>query len=171
MRAIIFFLALALAAREARADETTRMLAQSGAWGAMAHSPSELARPDVCMAMNVSAKFMLRMDTTTFEIRLSDPSWSLPANALGTIKVQIGSYNHTFDSESLNSTVVTADVGSLFIVPLLDALGAGDVALVTVGKEQPRRVSLNGSAPVLNALRTCGGIPGTTKGGGSNPFE
>jgi hypothetical protein len=42
---------------------------------------------------------------------------------------------------------------------------------LTIGKDAPISVSLDGSTKALNAFRTCAGIGGGGTGGGSNPFQ
>ncbi len=166
-----FGIVLGVASTPTLANETMRSLAMSGDWGAMVDRPTELAPPDVCMAINPRAHFLLRQGDDQFELRVADETWSLPAHATGKLRVQSGAYDKSFDSEVLDATLVGATIDTDLIPALLDALSGGDYAMVTVGKEAPRKVSLSGTSKVLNAFRTCAGIAGSSAGGGSNPFK
>jgi len=108
-----------------------RALATGGDWAAMAHATSSLAATDVCMAMNLKSKFMLRIDDTSFEIRLSDPAWSLPVDATGTLVIKAGTYEQAFSSAVFSSTIITATVDPNDVSKLIDALGSADTGPVT----------------------------------------
>jgi len=155
----------------ARADEQMVPLAESGTWMALAHKPSMMDAPDMCGAMESTKHFILRADTSDTEIRISNDAWSLPADVSGNIEVKVGAIDDTFDITYNTDTVVGATVGPDQLVPLLDAIAKETFLTVIAGKAPSIRVPLGGSATALNAFRTCAGISGSAKGGGSNPFQ
>ena len=155
----------------AMADEQIRPLVASGDWIAFAHYPSMTARPDVCVAGNVSQGVSIRADPASVQFRVTNTSWSLPLNVEGVITVVAGPWSHTFEIDDNTDSMVNAPVPSDVVAPLFAAMDAASAMIVTVGKAKPVTVSLIGSTKATNAFRTCAGINSNSKAPGSNPFE
>lgn len=168
---LLVLVGTALIISRARADEQMIPLAESGTWMAFAHKPSIIEAPDMCGAVESTKHFILRADTSDTEIRISNDAWSLPADVTGNIEVKVGTIDDTFAITYNTDTVVGATVSPDQLVPLLDAIAQETFLTVIAGKAPLIRVPLGGSATALNAFRTCSGISGSAKGGGSNPFQ
>ncbi len=83
----------------AAADEQITPLAISGDWMAAAHRESITAAPDVCVAANMQSGFTFRAsERDGIEIRVTDKSWSLPANVQGGITVTVGDVRQNLGS-------------------------------------------------------------------------
>ena len=155
----------------ALADEQIVPLAESGDWVAMEHKPSMMEPPDVCIAENTGETVLLRDDGTTLEVRSVDASWSLPNGVQGSLAISVNSNSYSFDIEYNTDSMVSANVDADKVSALLDDMAKAASLKLTVGKDTPISVPLNGSTKALNAFRTCAGIGGGGSGGGSNPFQ
>ncbi|WP_148360583.1 hypothetical protein [Acidisphaera rubrifaciens] len=169
-RLLFVFAAIGLLAHQALADEDFRILAESGGWAASAHSSSELAPPDVCLVINFGTGIAFRTDMDGTQLRVLDKSWSLPADAEGTMSVDIGALHKSFPTRTATNDMVAATLTADEIVELLQAMDHTTKMVLTVGNTRPRTVSLVGSTKATNAYRTCAGLPGSAAGGGVNPF-
>jgi len=153
------------------ADEGMVPLAQSGDWIAFAHHESMTAPFDVCIAANVEGRLAFRSDFHGVQIRVTDQTWSLPANVQGSITITVGTFKHQFDINDNTNTMVNAEVPEDVLYPMFDQMEHSGVMFVTVGKSKPAPVSLTGSTKVTNAFRTCAGIKSNAPSPGSNPFN
>ena len=158
----------------AAADEQMRLLATSGRWIAVAHSPSMTATPDVCVVattLPTAEQFAIRADVASTEVRLFDEDWSLPAGLTGSLKIDVGAYHHEFNIDANTSTLVSTGVDHNELLLLFAAMDNAGSMSVTAGSAKPLVVSLAGSTKATNAFRTCAGIRSSGSGGGSNPFS
>jgi hypothetical protein len=166
-------LALGLA-RPALADETMVQLATGGDWMALAHRPSMVAAPDVCLAVYQSSSgnnIALRIDNHDVEFRVGNEDWSLPSGVAGTIKVAVGTW-YTFMDVAFNTNDrVDAMMSRDQLVGMVKVMDNAAAMMVTIGHAAPIPVSLNGSTKVTNALLTCAGIRNEAAPSGKNPFE
>jgi hypothetical protein len=170
--ALLLGLALiGLVTSPALADEQFVPLAESGDWVAMEHRPSMLDPPDVCLAANTKATVLLRDDGTTLEIRSTNQSWSLPNGVKGNLAIAVNNNSYSFDIDYNTDSMVSATVDPNKVSLLLDDMAKAASLKLTIGKDAPISVSLDGSTKALNAFRTCAGIGGGGSGGGSNPFQ
>jgi hypothetical protein len=171
MRIWCLIAALATAVTTAAyADEQTETTAESGAWAAVEHSPSETAAPDLCVAFNADSDVALRSDGLTTTFRVINKSWSLPDSITGSIELTIGTDTRSLEITANDSNMVEVTLEDADLPKLLDEMAKASSMDVKVGKDNPLAVSLAGSTIVLNSFRTCAGIGGTAGGGGSNPF-
>jgi hypothetical protein len=156
------------------ADENIVPLAENGSWNAMAHHPSMLAPPDVCVAtsqVNESQNFIFRASVTGNEIRLVDRRWTLPTGVEGTIKIAVGAWTGAFDVSANTADMVDAEISKEDLLAMLTAMDKSSTMTVIIGKTKPIGVSLSGSTTVTNAFLTCAGIKGGVKAPGANPFQ
>lgn len=153
------------------ANEEMVPLAVSGTWIAMAHQPSMTAQPDVCVAAERVTGFALRASAEGIQLRLVNPSWSLPASVQGDVTIAVGDWKHSFSIDDNTSTMVNAEVAPDLAIAMFAAMDKARDMLVTVGHAKPTTVSLSGSTRATNAFRTCADLPGNVKSPGSNPFE
>ncbi|HEY1856404.1 hypothetical protein [Acidocella sp.] len=168
LAASVLFFAWAL---PATADEQVTPLAVSGDWMAAAHSDSITDPPDVCMAMEPSAKFFIRVDNTDIEFRLANDSWSLPAGVTGTLEVDVNGKKYPLDITSNTSTMVSATVGQDVFLKIVGDMNKASSMSVIAGSAAPVQVPLDGSNTVMNAFLTCANIHAPSQGGGTNPFQ
>lgn len=166
-------LGLALLTSPAQAEEQLRPLASSGAWIAMAHSPSMTEPDDVCLLASGGAASMVafRFGQDHLEFRVADPKWALPAAVKGAVVISAGQVTRTYEiADNSDHSVVTivpdGDMRDLFA-----AMDKASFMAVTVGKAAPLRVSLAGSIKATSAFRTCAHIEGAPSQPGSNPFQ
>ncbi len=153
------------------ADEQMHLLAHSGDWGALAHSPSMTATPDVCLAVNPVRGVAFRADGSDVEIRLSDKSWSLPVNVVGSISISVGTWKKSFEIDDNTANTVVVALPPDDIGPLFAAMDKAPIMTIAVGKARPMNVSLSGSAVATNAFRTCARIDSNAETPGGNPFK
>jgi hypothetical protein len=153
------------------ADERLVPLAQSGDWIAVSHKASITAPPDVCIAFNQRAGIAFRSDGNTFEFRVINDKWSLPASVEGSVVIVIGDWKLTLDISDNTDNSISADVEPAEVLTLLAAMDKASTMTVTAGKAKPIVASLTGSSKVANAFRTCAGIEGSSGKGGENPFK
>jgi hypothetical protein len=104
-------------------------------------------------------------------VRVTNDSWTLPANVEGNIAISVGDWKAIFDIDDNTDTMVNAEVPAEVVVPMFAAMDKAGSMSITVGKAKPFPVSLSGSTRATNALRTCAGITGNARTPGSNPFE
>ncbi len=169
-----FLLGLAmvgLTTRPVLADEQIVPIAESGDWVAMEHRPSMMDPPDVCLAANTEATVLLRDDGTTLEVRSSNKSWSLPDGVQGNFAIAVNNNSYSFNIDYNTDSMVSATVDADKVSALLDDMAKAASLKLTIGKDAPISVSLDGSTKALNAFRTCAGIGGGGSGGGANPFQ
>lgn len=169
--AIAAVLLICVFSHNSLADEGMVPLAESGDWIAMAHHPSEIAPPDVCIAFDVSAGVALRADDNDIELRVTNTKWSLPAEVQGQVTVAVGDWKGSFDITDNTSNMVDAPIETPTLLAMLSAMDKAATMAITVGKAAPFQVSLIGSTSATNAFRTCANIPGSNPGGGENPFQ
>ena len=167
-RTTLVLLVLLTPAR-ALADEEMRPIAMSGEWVAMAHHASSISAPDMCVAVSVSKKAIIRADADEIEFRVVNEDWSLPAGVKGEIEVSVGGKPSVFDITSNTDTMVSATISREIAIQLLDDMSKASSMTVKTGKDKPSTVSLSGSNKVLSAFRTCASLRGSS-GGGANPF-
>ena len=163
---------LCAAIGSARADGDTTPLAAAGDWLAAAHSPSAVDSPDVCMAMQVVANFFLRTDDSgDIDVRLANPSWSLPSNITGQITVAVNGHTYNYPISSNTASMVDASITSDQLEALVKDMEIAGAMEVTAGHAAPLSVSLDGSNVALTAFMTCSQMPNPTNNtGGTNPF-
>jgi hypothetical protein len=154
----------------AAADEQMTPLAVSGAWMAVAHSDTITDPPDVCLAIEPSAKFAIRADDTDVEFRLGNDSWSLPAGVTGTLELDVNGHKYAIDISGNTSTMVDAPVADGQLLKIVTDMNTANSMTVIAGTASPVQVSLNGSTTVLTAFLTCAGIQAPNKSG-ANPFQ
>lgn len=154
------------------ADEQSTPLAAEGDWVTMAHSVSETAPPDVCVAGAPSAGFGIRIDDSgSIEFRLSNNSWSLPSNVTGNIAIAVAGHRYSFDISANTSNSIAASITVDQLMPVVADMEAANSMTVKAGSDAPLQVPLDGSTTALTALLTCGGIQApNSKSSGSNPF-
>lgn len=158
----------------ANADEMMQPLAQQGAWFAMAHHPSMVAPPDICLASTVAGHglFAFWTDGLTLEARMVNSSWSLPSDVQGNIEINVQGDDVSLPVSENNSTMVGAEIDLDAFHKLVAAMDKAGSMIVTVGKAAPVTVSLNGSTAVVRAFETCADIPADTSAPkGANPFK
>ena len=155
----------------ARADEQLTPLAINGDWAALAHEPSVIAPPDVCLVVNAVSGVALRADANGIQLRVMNNKWSLPAGVTGAIVISVGGWSHSFEIDDNTDTMVNAEVPQDVIGPMFDAMDKSSSMSVEAGKAKPLPVSLSGSTRATNAFRTCAGIKGNVASPGSNPFQ
>jgi hypothetical protein len=155
----------------ARAEEQMVPLAISGDWVAMAHRPDMIARADVCIVFDAKRGVALRSGNGVVQLRVTNSSWSLPADVQGNITVNVDAWNAIFEIDDNTDTMVNAEIADNLIEPMFAAMDKASNMSITVGKAKPVVVSLSGSTRATNAFRTCAGIQGNTKAPGSNPFQ
>jgi hypothetical protein len=154
----------------ALADEQIRPLAISGDWAAAAHAASMTAPPDVCLATNIASGFTVRSDEDGLQIRVTNRSWSLPANVTGIVEVDVGNFHKTFEIDDNTDNMVNAELPHDDAIALFSAMDNASSMSVTAGSGKPTTISLAGSTKATNAFRTCAGLNSAGSGGGSNPF-
>lgn len=154
-----------------KSDETITPLAEDGDWVASAHHASITAPPDVCLAMDLSAGIFFRASDDGIELRVADPSWSLPVDVQGTIVVKINQWEHSFDIGANTSNMVSAPMTPDLLTGLFAEMDKASDMSVVIGKAPPFSVSLSGSTKVTNAFLTCAGIKSGSVSAGSNPFQ
>ena len=153
----------------ALADEEMRPIAMSGEWVAMAHHASSISAPDMCVAVSVSKKAIIRADADEIEFRVVNEDWSLPGDVKGEIEVSVSGRSNLFDITSNTDTMVSATISRDLAIQLLDDMSKASSMTVKTGKDKAATVSLSGSNKVLSAFRTCASLRGSS-GGGANPF-
>src|ERR1700733_13328081 len=115
----ILVMALAISPA-AHAQEQTTPIAIDGDWAAMSHSVSITAPPDVCVAAAPSAHFGIRIDDSgDIEFRLTNDSWSLPANVTGSLVFAVNGSKYSFDITGNTSEMVAASVTQNQLLPIL----------------------------------------------------
>lgn len=62
------------------ADEEMIPVAASGDWVALAHHTSSISAPDMCVAVSVTKKAIIRADSDDIEFRVVNDGWSLPSH-------------------------------------------------------------------------------------------
>jgi hypothetical protein len=129
------------------------------------------AAPDMCVAMNISAGLMLRVDAQTAEVRVIDQAWSLPADVDGEISIAVGDWKQVYPVGHNSSIMVAAIMESSDLTEMMGAMDKATTMTVTVGKSKPKAVSLAGSTKATNAFRTCANLKGNAASGGANPFQ
>jgi hypothetical protein len=162
---------LLVAGASVKADEITRVLAESGGWVAYSHAPSAIALEDVCVAIDATSKLAFRTGHDGNSIRLINDSWSLPADAAGAMSIVAGDYSEMHPARGVGSTMIESTVSRAQLLALLDAMDKSATMKVTIGKETPVIVSLAGSTRATNAYRTCAGLKGSSALPGANPFR
>jgi hypothetical protein len=163
--------AAAIQAGSAQAQERIVPIVRSGEWEASMYQPSMIAPPTVCVVYNYVAGFILRVDAMTFQMRVTDHRWSLPADVSGPVVAKVGAFVLNEEIWGNTADTVHALLAERDLVQLLDAMDKGAVMTVKVGNATPFSVSLAGSTRVTNAFRTCANLPGADAGPGSNPFR
>jgi hypothetical protein len=154
----------------ATAGEMTVPLAMSGDWSAAAHKPDMISPPDICVASNRKG-LGFRADSKTFQVRMTNESWSLPVNVQGEILISIGTWSRSLSIAANTDTGVAAIMDPDDLAPMFAAMDRASTMSVKVGKAPPVVMSLSGSTKVTNAFRTCAGIKSNAKTPGGNPFE
>jgi hypothetical protein len=162
----------------AGADEQMEPLTESGDWMAAQHTASMTSAPDVCIAATTAVSggsgstvaFALRWSQDDIEIRYEDSGWSLPANEIGQITIEVGSYQNSMPAITYNNDTVAAILTRDQLEALISAMNKASSMSVIVGKDSPTQVSLNGSNNATTAFLTCAGITAPGEGGGGNPF-
>ena len=156
---------------EARADEQTQILAESGNWGALAHSVSMTAPPDICLAVNPVSGLAFRSDEHKIELRVADKSWSLPAGIAGSMEISIGGWEDKLDIGWNTNDMIAARIPPEVIVSMFASMDKSTSMSIKIGNEKIRKISLSGSTKATNAFRTCAGIPSNSDIPGGNPFK
>lgn len=152
----------------------TQIIAAQGDWTAGEHTPDAVSAPDVCVAMSdTQIVVVLRVDNQgDTEVRLSDDSWSLPANASGTIDFTVNGHNYSYPATAMSSTMVDATITQDQLTTLVGDMETASSMQVKAGSAAPTTIPLDGSQVVLTAFMTCAGIPNPSANtGGSNPFS
>ncbi len=147
------------------------VLAQSGNWVAMAHRVSVTAAPDVCIVFPLEANVAFRADDDGVDFRVTDKSWSLPANTTGSIIVSAGDWKTELAIAENTATTIDAPLSASGALAFFAAMDKSASMTVTVGKAKPFAVSLTGSTRATNAFRTCAGIHSNSETPGGNPFK
>lgn len=158
----------------ALADDGLTPLAADGDWLAVSHAQSVEDPPDICLASSISAYgFFLRVDDQgDIDLRLSDESWSLPADVTGDIKLKVNGHSYSYEIQNNTSQMVDAPLTLDQLTTLVADLEAANSLEVVAGSSQPKTIPLDGSKSVLTAFMTCAGIPNPSSNtGGSNPFS
>lgn len=171
MMSTVVIVALAATIAPLSADEQLLPLAISGDWVTLAHRPSLIAPPDVCLVGNPARGVALRAGFDGLQFRVANPSWSLPGAVRGNIWITVGDWQVILDIDENSSTMVSAELAIEVVAPMLAAMDKATVMVVTVGKAKPVTVSLAGSKRATNAFRTCAGIAGSGQPAGENPFD
>lgn len=155
------------------ADEQITPLAAEGDWEAAAHSDSITDPADLCVAVNPSSGLGIRIDDTgDIQLRLTNSSWSLPANVTGSLNFSVNNNKYSFDIGDNTATTVDADITQDQLLPLVKDMEAAGSMTLTAGSAASVTVPLDGSNTVLTALLTCANIQAPTSNtGGSNPFS
>ena len=153
------------------ADEQMTPLAVSGTWIAMAHKPSMIAPPDVCLAVDSATGVGLWSNGAVVQLRVVNSKWSLPTGVDGQIVVAVGDWNTTLDIIDNSDTVVMASLEDDQRDALLQAMDKASAMSVKVGKAGPLKVSLSGSTKVTTAWRTCAGLRSSGGTPDTNPFK
>ncbi len=174
IKTLIVAVALLAPGAVAQASGALLPLAQQGDWIALAHHPSMIAPPDVCIATTPTSHgaFLFWTDGASLEARILNNSWSLPSNVTGNIEIKVPGADVTLPVSANTNTVVGAEIGLHAFRKLVAAMNDADSMTVTVGKAAPTSVSLNGSTVVMRAFETCADIPASTQAPkGANPFK
>ncbi len=149
---------VALGVRPALADGQIKELAKEGYWVAASHAPSANSPADICIAVIPAVGFyILSGKGGAAELRVSNSSWSLPANITGAIKLAVNgnSYSVPFSSTTANSVeALLTPVQFIMIVGDLEASSSMDL---TVGSVPTDTVPLDGGKTVLTAFMSCNG--------------
>jgi hypothetical protein len=145
-------------------------LAESGAWFAMAHSPSMTAPADVCIAGTTTGGFALRAAEDNLALRVIDESWTLPTAVHGDIIIDMTKYKKSFPISSNTSTMVSASIEPADLLDLLSAMDSASTMTLGIGRTQ-KLVDLGGSTKVTNAFRVCAGLPSGKSAATNNPFQ
>lgn len=156
----------------AQADEQLTPLAAEGEWAAVSHSDSITDPPDVCMALDASKGFGIRVDNTgDLEFRLANPSWSLPSDVTGSLAFAVNGHNYSIDITGNTSNAVSASVTQDQLIPIITDMEKATSMSVKAGSASQIQIPLDGTTAVLTAFLTCAGIQTPTPNtGGANPF-
>jgi hypothetical protein len=158
--------------RPALADEQLTPIASGGTWLAIQHSDSITDPPDVCLAVDEQTHFAMRYDQNDIEFRLSNESWTLPANITGTLELDVNGSKYPLPVSFNTSTMISAIVSQDLLLSVIGDMQKTYSMAVIAGHAAPLPINLAGSAPVLNAFLTCADIPEpNNSGAGNNPFS
>jgi hypothetical protein len=171
LRAIVVLGLSSTTVLPAMADEQMRPLAMAGTWIAMAHQPSMIAPPDVCLALDAATGVALWSNGEDVQLRVINSKWSLPTNVAGEVVVSIADWTATLGINDNTDTMISASMEEGQRDALLQAMDKGSSMSVKVGKAGPMKVSLSGSTKVTNAWRTCAGLKGSAGTPDTNPFK
>lgn len=161
----------------AQSDDQTQVIAQQGDWTAASYTPTPTDPPSVCIAGSASTTsglgMGLRVDNQgDIDIRASNSSWSLPANASGNITVAVNGHTYSYPATAVSSTMIDASVTEAQLTSLVGDMETASTLQLKVGSSAPTAIPLDGSQVVLTAFMTCSGIQNPSQNtGGVNPFS
>ncbi len=144
--------------KPAYADDSTRSLAKGGDWAAVEHMDGTSARSHVCLAIDPTVEMALRADASGTKLVVGNRHWDLPSGVNWVVKITFKSNTLSLPVTMNTNKTVSAAIDPPALRTLLGEMTKTDTMRIVVGETTPLKVSLRGSAVVLDAFRMCAGI-------------